>query len=249
MMVYPSELAASALQLSPDPTLPRWEGMVVDHCSHCAMPIKVGDQYSPLSAGAFFSNTRDLAAFSGIVCWRCVHLRSKTLLNGLSYSVITQKDVYSIAKDTDKAWLFLTPPEPPFVVVHSSSTMQHLAWRTPVTYSKERIHVRYGDNLFCVRTKILREAMERTEAIIGRSEMPWISPMLTDRKAADSRHGVLNPKAEPFMTPEDITFFLESVGPGERWALAYISHSKRPQPVQPEPITKIIESKHKDNGK
>lgn len=248
-MQYPSEVVASALQLAPDPTLPRWEAQEPVPCSHCAAPINVGDQYSPLSAGAFFSNTRDLASFSRVVCWRCVHLRSKTLLNGLSYAVITTKDVYSIAKDTDKAWLFLTPPEPPFVVTHSSSTMQHLAWRTPVTHSKERIYVRYGDNLFCVRPRIVREAMERTEAIVARSGLPWIAPMLTDRKAADSRHGVINPKAEPHMTREDRLFFLESVGPGERWALAYISHSKRPQPVQPEPITKIIESKHKDNDK
>jgi CRISPR type IV-associated protein Csf1 len=244
-MQYPSEVIAAALDLQPDPSLPAWEAEQPGQCSHCAAPIKTGDPYSELSAGAFFSSTRDLACFSGIVCWRCVHLRSKTLLNGLSYTVTTATDIYSLAKDAEKAWLFLTPPEPPFVVCHSSSTMQHLSWRTPVTLSRERINVRYGDNLFVVRPALLRQALEYAEALCDRNQGQWIAPLLLDRKAAASYHGRINPTAVELMTESERSFFSARIGPGERWALAYICHSKRPQPQQSEPLTSTISLRHK----
>lgn len=244
-MLYPSDVVASALNLAPDPQLPVWGAESLTHCSHCAAPIATGDHFQPLNAGVFFSSTRDLATASRVVCWRCVHVRAKTLLNGLSYALICPDAIYSIAKDTEKAWLFLETPEPPFVVVHSSSTMQHLVWRTPVTLSKDLIQVRFGDNLFVVRPKVVKEAISRAEDVTDRSGADWMNPLLLDRKVSEGYHGLLNPKAAQFLTDSDREFFTNRVGPGERWALAYICHSKRPQPQRPEIITDKIAEKHK----
>lgn len=242
-MLYPSELVAKALSLSPDGSLPRWEGEA-SHCSHCAVGIAEGDAYSPLKAGAFFSDTRDLADASSIVCWRCVHLRSKVLLNGLSYALVTQDAIYPIAKDVHKAWLFLTPPEPPFLALHSSSTMQHLAWRTPVTLSKERIFIRFGGTLHVVRPALLRSAISIASALSARAGVDWLAPMFLDRKAEDDYHGRLNPKALPHLSDAEQEFY-RSLGAGERWALAYLMHSKLPAPEQPEPITQTLADKIK----
>lgn len=242
-MQYPSEVIASALALKPEVSLPIWKKSPT-HCSHCGIVIAEGEPYSPLKAGAFFSDTRDLAEGNALVCWRCVHLRSKVLMNGLSFTVTTKDNIYPIAKDVHKAWLLLAPPEPPFVAVHSSSTMQHLAWRTPVTLSKDLIYLRYGPALYTIRPALLNRAMQIAESLSVRAGEAWMTPMFLDRKADEEYHGRLNPKAAPLLTEDEREFFL-NLGAGERWALAYLMHSKRPTPEKPEPITKIIASKMK----
>src|SRR5690606_12926666 len=98
--------------------LPHWND-ATSHCSHCAKIIKAGDLYGRIQLAEFFSDTRDLAAPNGIICWACIYVRKKVLLNGLSRAVITQDGVYPIAQAVHKAWLFTNPPEPPFVAVHT----------------------------------------------------------------------------------------------------------------------------------
>jgi CRISPR type IV-associated protein Csf1 len=239
-MQFPSEVVEKALGLVPDKTLPTWKHLQDGHCSHCAAPISQGTFYSKVAIGEFFSDTRDLAAFTGIVCWRCVHLRTKVLLNGLGQTVCTADGVYSISKDTEKAWLFLDPPEPPFVAVHTSSTMQHLVWRTPVTLSKERISIRFGESLFVVRPAVLRKVIELAEAVQVRNAGQWIPLLHLDRKAKAAYHGRINAKAAELMTDEELEFLKSNVGAGERWALSYICHSKKPQPLKPEPKTEKV---------
>ncbi|CRN66706.1 CRISPR type AFERR-associated protein Csf1 [Pseudomonas aeruginosa] len=238
-MRYPSDVVDQVFKLPPDKGLLAWDKDPVA-CSHCARPIESGDLYSPSSVGAFFSDTRSLASTSRSICWRCLILRKKPMLNGLSYALITQDGVFQISKDTNKAWLFTTPPPAPFIVMHSSSTMQHLCWRTPVTLDNRRIQVRYGNHLFVVRP----EAVLQTLAIADRmneGQKKWLTPIYLDRKAADLGHGSLTKAGREQLSEADQEFLL-NITPGERWALAYIMHSKRPQPEQPECITsKILE--------
>ncbi|MFK4136680.1 type IV CRISPR-associated protein Csf1 [Pseudomonas luteola] len=237
-MLRPSELVVQALGLKPDPNLPTWTAEPTC-CSHCAISISTGEPYSPVSLGAFFSDSRDLANSSGIVCWRCVHLRTKVLLNNLAYTVVSKDGIYPIAQNIHKAWLFLDPPEPPFVAMHSSSTMQHLAWRTPVTFDKNRIQIRFGPKLFVVKPANIRKALDIALAVTERAGGKWTNPMLLDRKAAEDFHGKLNPKAIPLMSEEEISFF-RSLSAGDRWALSAVVNSKLPQPEKPEPITQVI---------
>ncbi|GEM_PF-6868374 len=159
---------------------------------------------------------------------------------GLGAAVVTPNDVFPISKDIHKAWLFLTPPPAPFLVVHASSTMQHLTWRTPVTIDNRLIQLRYGQNLFMVRPAVIAKAVEIAKRI--NDGQRWASPLLLDREASASYHGMLNSTASERMTPDEQQFFC-SISAGERWALAYVMHSKLPQPEKPEAITEKVLSK------
>lgn len=238
-MRYPSDVVDQVFKLGPDNGLLSW-GKETTACSHCARPIARGDLYSPSNAGQFFSDTRSLATTSRSICWRCVILRKKAMLNGLSYALITLDGVFQISKDTNKAWLFTTPPPAPFLVMHSSSTMQHLCWRTPITLDNRIIRVRYGNHLFTVRPEAVRKALALSDAM-NEGLKKWAAPLFLDRKAANQNHGSLTTAGRELLSQSDQDFML-NLTPGERWALAYVMHSKRPQPEMPECITtKIIE--------
>lgn len=236
-MRYPSDVVDQVFKLGPDKGLLTWDKDPVA-CSHCARPIERGDLCSPSSVGGFFSDTRSLASTSRTICWRCLILRKKPMLNGLSFGLITKDGVFQISKDTNKAWLFTTPPPAPFVAMHSSSTMQHLCWRTPVTLDNRRIQIRFGANLFVIRPEFVREALAITERM-NAGLKKWATPVFLDRKAADASHGSLTKIGRELLSHDDQQFFTH-ITPGERWALAYIMHSKLPQPEQPECITSKI---------
>ena len=241
MIRYPSDIVDQVFGLEPDKDLVVWEGETKVCCNHCARPVAQGEFYNPSSVGQFFSDTRDLASSSMVICWRCVILRKKPMLNGLGASVTTPDGVFSISKDVNKAWLFTTPPPAPFVVVHSSSTMQHLVWRTPVTLDNRFIQVRFGPRLFTVQPAVIRKALAIADAM-NADQKKWINPLLLDRKAAQGWHGMLNPRAADLLTDED-AHFLSTLSPGDKWALAFLMHSKRPQPEQSEPIHEKILAK------
>ena len=238
-MRYPSDVIDQVFRLGPDKGLLQWSGAPTT-CSHCSRPIAEGDLYSPSSVGAFFSDTRNLASTSRSICWRCVILRKKPMLNGLSYALITQDGAFQISKDVNKAWLFLTPPPAPFVVMHSSSTMQHLCWRTPVTLDNRYIRLRFGSHQFMIQPSNIRQALQIADRL-NEGQPKWRSPLYLDRKASESGHGTLTRFAKEGLPAEEQAFLM-SLSPGERWALAYLMHSKRPQPEAPESIAaKILE--------
>lgn len=239
-MRYASDIVDRPLGMKPDAGLPTWNGQATS-CSHCARPIQDGDLYSPVKLKEFFSDTRSLAAANGIVCWRCVNLRKMPLLYGLGAAVITQEAVYPISKDIHKAWLFLTPPEAPFLAVHSSSNMQHLTWRTPVTVDNRRIQIRYGNDLFIVRPDVIQRARDIARRI-NEGEKRWVNPLMLDRDMSAGFHGMIHPAARERLMGDEQDF-LTSITPGERWALAFVMHSKMPEPVMPEPITEKVLSK------
>lgn len=239
-MFYTSDIIDKPFDLKPEEGLESWKNGGT-HCSHCARPISEGDLYQPSNVGAFFSDTRDLACTSEAICWRCVILRKKVMLNGLGAAVITSDGVFSIAKDVHKAWLFTTPPPAPFLVVHAAATMQHLAWRGKVTQDNRLIYVRFGPNLFTVMPEKINKALAIADRISAINKK-WISPLFLDRKAQGSHHGLLNSNAVKLLDDTEIDFF-QNIGAGELWALSYLMHSKRPVPENPENITDKILSK------
>lgn len=239
-MRYPSDIVDQVFKLEPDKGLMTWNGDEVA-CSHCSRPIQAGDLYSPSSVGAFFSDTRDLASTSRCICWRCIILRKKPMLYGLSAVVITLDGAYSISKDVNKAWLFTTPPPAPFLVLHSSSTMQHLSWRTPVTLDNRRIFVRFGPNRFIVRPEQICSALAIADRI-NVDQKKWVNPLFLDRKGVAPAHGLITKAGLELLTPAEQGQLI-SLTAGERWALAYLMHSKRPAPEAPECITDKIISK------
>lgn len=240
-MLFPSDLVAEALKLKPDSGLPTWEKDSA-HCSHCARPIEAGDLYSTYKAGEFFSDTRDLAAYNGIICWRCVHLRKKPFMDSLLFRLVTRNEIYPIATNVAKAWLFMTPPEGPFVITHSSTGQtQHLAWRTPVTLDNRLLTLRFGPTLYTIRPHAIRRVADLAQRI-NEDQKTWINPVLFDRKGADPAHGLVNPKAVPLLIADE-HHFLMGLTAGERWAIAAVVNSKMPVPEKPEPITQELIAK------
>lgn len=235
--MWPSDLALEALQVSPE-GIPY--GGDATACSHCGKPIQHGDLHTPVSVGQFFSDTRDLAAFTGIVCGGCAVLRRKKAMNGLSYAVLTKDGIFPIAKDAHKAWLFLDPPEPPLIAVHTSATMQHLVWRTPVSLSKDLISLRRGGDLFTIRPPMIKAAITAAKALqerrLASEPKAILSPYaVVDRKLRDANHGKLSPKAVEAMTQEERNLFY-ALTPGEVWALTHLLTKTPPTPEKPAPI-------------
>lgn len=239
-MLYTSDIVEKTFKLKPDQSLSVWEGEDTS-CTHCARPVVKGECYENSNVGAFFSDTRDLANYTEVICWRCVILRKKPMLYGLGAAVITEDAIYSIHKDAEKAWLFTTPPKPPFLVVHSSSTMQHLSWRGRMTLDSRLIYLRYGPNLWTINREKVVKALAIADRINSdaKTATRWVNPLFLDRKFAMPIHGMVNPRAVELMTTEEITFF-ENLGPGELWALTYTMHSKRPRPEHGEDITRKV---------
>lgn len=242
-MRYPSDIVDQVLKLTPDSSLPKWNHEAPTHCSHCARPIDKGEHYATSDVGAYFSDTRNLACVSRVICWRCNHLRQKTLLIALGAAVVTTQGIYPISKDAHKAWLFTTPPKGPFLATHSSSTMQHLAWRTPITLDNQLIYIRFGPMLFTVRPKAINQALALADRANQDAASPlWKSPLILDRKAAAPNHGQLSKFGSDWLSPEDQQF-LTSLSQGELWALSFLMHSKRPTPEQPQSITQDVLAK------
>jgi CRISPR type IV-associated protein Csf1 len=240
-VLWASDIALQALRRQPvgEP----WAGPNAMTCSHCGKPIQSGEPHVAVRVGELFSDTRDLASDSGIVCGGCAVLRAKKSMNGLSFMVLTPEGLFPIAQSIHKAWLFLTPPEPPFVAVHSSATMQHLVWRTPVTLSKERIYLRRGSDLFTLRPATLRATIELAHSIQQRrlaagEKNAFSSPFLRldVSKILHIDHGRLNPKVVTVMTAPERQHFYQFT-PGELWALGFLLAKKTPTPTRPEPIT------------
>ena len=239
--LYASDIVDRPFRLTPDPFSPVLEGEPCV-CSHCSRMIEVGEHYEDSKVGQFFSDTRDLASSSRKICWRCVYLRSRTLMYGMAATVVTMDDVYPIARDVNKAWLFTDPPPAPFLVTHSSSTMQHLAWRTPMTLDNSLIHVRFGPDLFTGRPEYINRALAIADRL-NEGEKQWRTPVYFDRKAQDSTHGLITSFGKERLSDAEAHFFNSSLSAGERWALAYLMHSRRPVPEKPEPTTQAILNK------
>lgn len=230
-MILATDMVVSALKLTPEKGLPRWSEEPTS-CCLCTHRIIRGEQYSPFKPGPYFMNTRHLGSFSQVTCWRCVPLLRQAFMNDLTRCVITEDAIYDISKDSAKAWLFLTPPNPPFaVVVLAASNATHQVWRAPVTFDNRRIAICNGDRLFQIRPATLQAVVDITERInAGRDK--FIYPLITDRDYEMCALGLINPQALDLLKPEEVAL-IRGLTAGERWALAFIIHPKMPKPVAP----------------
>lgn len=158
-MIYPSDIALAGGGLSAVGS--PWNEDAV--CACCGKPIAAGDLAVPSPFGPTFTDDLSLAARSGLVCGACAVLLRADALKLFQKAVVTRDGVFPLAKDVHRAWLFLTPPEPPFVAVVSTTRQQHLIWRTPVTVSKDLLIVRLGQRVMRIRRPVLLEAMDWCE--------------------------------------------------------------------------------------
>lgn len=243
---YSTEIAARGFSVAPQGV--RWNEST--RCACCGRSIHPGDMASHADFGPSFMDDTSLAARSGVLCGWCAPFMRKDLLRATQKIVATRDGVYSIAKDDERAWLLLTPPDPPWVAVVSDSQQQHLIWRTPATLDNAVMTIRLGHRLLRIRRHILPEALARAQAAMeifaeadkkknasSTARHPFV---FLDREMKDPRHGAIRGDIEKrAATSADLAGhldWLKRLTPGETWALASLAKSKTPTPMRSEPI-------------
>jgi len=189
--------------------------------------IATGDLCQRFAPQATFMNNAELAARSSpVISGYAAALWTAPVMVRTQQVVMTRDAVYPIRKDVHRAWLFLTPPEPPFLAVCSDSMRQHLIWRTPVQWSTCAFTVRVGNRLHRIRPQYLHDMLARFNT--------WGERYITtlDRDLSKLWHGQLHADA-----PAEARSALMRLTTGELWALATLAKRNTPVPEQPEPIT------------
>lgn len=250
---HPSRLAIKALGLSPEvPYLAVSDIADKDTlCCYCGHPIKKGEpvQFRPLRNNNSFLDGNEMAyRNSRTACQWCHAITRKIVMPKTFATVFTEQGAYPIFKDIHRAWLFTTPPKPPYLVTVANAKSQHLVWRTPVTLDSEMMTVRYGPNLFVIRQLVLSKLVDfcREAAEILNSDPESIKKkrkyshpfMFLDRKCENLHHGLLLPKADEIAQDnkrmaEIFLPALQRATIGELWALATLVKKDTPIPEQP----------------
>lgn len=152
-----SVVVAGALGVQPDGVAAEVSGT----CALCGLPISVGDLNAPLVLGSGFMDDLSMAGRgSKIVCGFCTPLLTADNLRKTGYGVFSISGVLPFRKWADIAEAISNPPEPPFVMVYATANNQHMAWRAPVSYSKELFYVRVGLRDLKIRKPVLGRALD-----------------------------------------------------------------------------------------
>lgn len=231
-VLSPSRFACEAIGALPEGR--PWNGAGGERlrCALEGVEIQPGDPVERWRPGPGFTDDVDVAARTGVVSgWVSAFMR-KPLMQATQRAVFTRDGVYSLAKDTDRAWLLLTPPDPPWLAVIADSTLQHLVWRTPLTLDNRAMRIRLGkDTILTINPDRLQQALQMIQAI--RLENPRFTHgfQSLDREGRDPQHGVLRRDA-----PEHYARFVATLTAGEVWALAILAKANPPTPAMPERI-------------
>lgn len=225
----PSKLACDAIGLPPEGV----ESTEEQSCCLCGTVIAIGAKYTIFTPpSSNFMDDFSMASRSGVTCGHCTATLPRNAMFKLQAGVFGPDGGFSLRKDTDRAWLLHHPPQTPFVAVVSDSTLQHLVWRTPVTYSSDLMTVRLGPRLLTIRRQL---AMEMAEAVIEARANGQRAFRSLDREVKNLRHGTQPPGDQNELPPETQAL-LNRAAPGELWALATLAKANPPEPVEPDPI-------------
>ena len=256
---HPSKLAMTALGLVPPTGLtPAQEDTF---CTRCGQPVAKGDPVKefPYHGNKTFMDAHDLACRGDyrVSCQWCVLACGKEVMSKCSATLFTPNGAYPLNTDNNRAWFFLNPPRPPYLVTIANARSQHLVWRTPVTLDNEMISVRFGLNLYTIRHTLLMRQVDlcleaadiinnyhrqkkEKEGVKGKVKTVPHPFVCLDRDCADPAHGMLWPNIYEITKKneklQDIVQELQRATLGELWALATLVKTNRPDPVKPEKI-------------
>lgn len=217
----------------------------------CGRPIGDGDLAQPLTTGAAFTSFMALTP-SAHTCGWCASTRDQRVMRHLQRTVITERGCYPIGSDDARAWLLLSPPEPPLaIVINQSSALAtfHLHWRTPVTIDANLLVVRVEERVLHIRRPVLLEAlgwaqelataMDKLIPVKKRKTNARHHPFVSlDRRIEAPGHGALSPHALALsQTHPSLVDRLDRLWPGELWALATLAKANPPTPTPPTPTT------------
>lgn len=202
-------------------------------CSHCGTTISQGTHYLPVSVGVFFGDTRDLAAPSKIVCAPCAWLRTKSALHAMMNAVVVKDTIYKLRTRDHWAWLFLTPPEPPFVVMSSKAKLAHLAWRAVPTLDERLIYVRRDNFLFTIRPSQVRKMIDLEIAVQMRSNKKATLFRFMDRLLTEPNLSEFSHDAQTHLSEEERNE-VALMTPGEYWACTMLLGNFKGKPTTPD---------------
>lgn len=244
--VYPSELACKALRLQPTGSPYAGESCA---CLMCGRPVHEGDIAAPTDWSQSFADYHMLGR-SGVRCGWCVSTTVQDTMRALQRCVVTPHGIYNLGKDEARAWFWLTPPEPPYVVVINHSTMGafHYFWRTPVTLDNRLVHMNLDGQVFKVRRDAVLKGIELSRLLIQKStELGDKKAVLKSpfrvllRDGTGRNHGVIHdgtaPLAEKFPECKEALAYLRTLSRGELVAMSSVIKAKPVPPVKPELIT------------
>jgi len=250
-MIYPSELAAQALGIKP---LGTPHTGAACHCAMCGRPIAGGDLSMRKKLPKTFLDFPHLRP-SDWLCGFCVATTKQNTMRALQRCVITPKGVYPIGTDDARAWFWLSPPKPPFVVVinHSTTAAFHYFWRTPVTLDERLVAMNIDGVTYQVRRPLVLKALEHAAYLVeqiaklakkkGAMKSPFVVLSRDPSKSPRSSNGRLSPQALALAKTaprcQEAVDFLSALSPGELIALSPMLKKKPATPIQPQLITTL----------
>lgn len=234
-----SRLTIQAAGIKPTGSFLAGHEHIGQRCAVCGADLIPGEPIDQLNLPRTFTNHSALAIPKGD--WRCgacnAIMTNAEFQMGASTILVCREGVFPIIRKEHRAWAFLTPPEPPFVIAIQNAKQQHVIWRAPVSLSKGLIMVRLGEQIFRLRQQKLLNCVEIAKRIDearitpGRPVKDAIeNPFVNDWKFQSTEGGKLKNwvwrlRSEQKIADED---FLEltSLNGGEAWALtAFLSEA------------------------
>jgi CRISPR type IV-associated protein Csf1 len=206
----PCFIACQALDL--DPIGIPWEGDPTV-CALDGGDIHPGDLHMPFDPGASFMDDASIVRASNVVSGYTAALLPKAMMLKTQKMVASSLDgAFSIASRPHRAWFLRTPPAAPFVAMISTTTLQHLVWKTAVTLDPDLIRLRIATDEWTIRRPlVVAFADELLASGLGAGALP----ISVDPSLADTNHGSILRAITPAQRDR-----WADLNPGEAWAVA-----------------------------
>lgn len=197
-------------------------------CFMCEGLIEEGESYLPkvpFSSG-FMDGPQLNHSYEG-ACLKCISLMPKPVMDKLKRAIITQDEILNIFGHGPAAYMLLNPPKPPFTVIYSlTNNSQHLIWKAPVTLDPDLWQIQAGDTRLTVDRKKAIKAAEICGKIAADNKLKGFFPFM-DRDPLRNSPYSSSPsfsyrKLAAAGETEELKF-LSGLGPGELWALTFLS--------------------------
>lgn len=136
-------------------------------CAMCGQVIREGDSCIGLDLQPAFVDDLYMACRgSDMVCANCGPFMTADGLMVSGHGAFSAEEGYlPFRKWGEITALLLEPPKPPFVMVRATANNQHMAWRAPVSMSREQFYVRVGLRDLKIRRSHLKQGVQDAVAL------------------------------------------------------------------------------------
>lgn len=209
----------------------------------CGFAHGEGDPVGPFEPGNLFTDYGALRGpGSDLACGWCLATWTKPFLQRHAKSVICSEGVFPAASNDHLAYWMLNPPAGEWLFIQSDQKMQHLLWRAPVNNGQEIYTVRFGEKLFTLRPRFLREGADAAKRLAERLSAKrkgahLKSPFIRLSRDVDTpAHGTLRREAYLLASEPDAARDIECLHrltPGELWGLTAVMYATNPNRPAP----------------